>query len=84
MYKKSLLATAMGLLSYNAISASQEADSVAPEMSSAYQQKQSVVANDYMVVAANPLAVQAGYEVLKNGGNACGCLNCCTNCFGTC
>lgn len=74
MYKKSLLVTAMGLLSFNAFSASQEADSVAPEMASAYLQKQSVVANEYMVVAANPLAVQAGYDVLKNGGNAADAL----------
>ncbi|MCV6612286.1 MAG: gamma-glutamyltransferase, partial [Amphritea sp.] len=49
---------------------SQVADSVAPEAASGFAQKSSVSAENYMVTAANPLAVQAGYNVLKNGGNA--------------
>ena len=62
------------LLSLNVFAAGQVTDSVAPEITTAYQVKKSVVANDFMVAAANPLAVKAGYEVLKNGGNAADAL----------
>jgi gamma-glutamyltranspeptidase/glutathione hydrolase len=73
-YKKLFLSASMTLLSSTTFAAMQVADSVAPELASAYQQKESVVANQYMVAAANPLAVQAGYDVLKNGGNAADAL----------
>lgn len=42
----------------------------APEPASAAKAKQLVTARRHMVVAANPLAVQAGLEVLRRGGNA--------------
>lgn len=45
-------------------------DSVAPERSSGYQQKQLVSAEQWMVTAANPLAAEAGASVLRAGGNA--------------
>ncbi|MEZ8385835.1 gamma-glutamyltransferase, partial [Vibrio splendidus] len=48
----------------------QAADSVAPEQSSGLETKQLVKANDWMVTAANPLATQAGADVLARGGNA--------------
>lgn len=58
------------LLSLQLHASSQVADSVAPEAASGLQSKQAVTANDFMVAAANPLAAQAGYDVLKNGGTA--------------
>lgn len=41
-----------------------------PEAGSGYQPKQSVAAQRFMVAAANPLATQAGYQLLKEGGSA--------------
>lgn len=58
------------LLSGPLYASSQIADSVAPEAASGFAEKTSLSAENYMVTAANPLAVQAGYSVLKNGGNA--------------
>lgn len=74
MYKNLLLCAGAALLSLNVFASSQAADTVAPESASAYKQKTTVVANQYMVAAANPLAVEAGYRVLKNGGNAADAL----------
>lgn len=45
-------------------------DDLAPEAATGFQQKSLVKASKHMVVAANPLAVQAGDEVLKRGGSA--------------
>jgi gamma-glutamyltranspeptidase / glutathione hydrolase len=42
----------------------------APEAATGYQTKQTVSAKKFMVVAANPLAVDAGYKVLQQGGSA--------------
>lgn len=42
----------------------------APEPASATKVKELVTAHRHMVVAANPLAVQAGLDVLRQGGNA--------------
>jgi gamma-glutamyltranspeptidase/glutathione hydrolase len=74
MYKNVLLSAGVALLSLNVFATSQVADTVAPETATSYKQKESVVANQYMVAAANPLAVEAGYQVLKNGGNAADAL----------
>jgi gamma-glutamyltranspeptidase/glutathione hydrolase len=41
-----------------------------PEASSGYTEKAGWPAQKYMVAAANPLAVEAGYEMLKQGGTA--------------
>lgn len=43
---------------------------VAPEAASGYTEKPGWYAKSFMVSAANPLAVDAGYEVLKQGGSA--------------
>lgn len=54
--------------------AQQASDAVAPEAPSAIDQKQPVQATTRMVVAANPLAAQAGLDVLNAGGNAADAL----------
>jgi gamma-glutamyltranspeptidase/glutathione hydrolase len=41
-----------------------------PEAASGYTEKAGWIARKYMVAAANPLAVEAGYEMLKQGGTA--------------
>lgn len=50
--------------------AQQAADTVAPESPSAVAEKQAVHAARRMVVAANPIAAQAGLDVLRAGGSA--------------
>ncbi|WP_108819960.1 gamma-glutamyltransferase [Pseudovibrio sp. Alg231-02] len=50
--------------------AQEVADSIAPEMASGISDKQMVTAQKFMVVAANPHASKAGFDVLKAGGNA--------------
>ena len=42
----------------------------APEIATGYEEKAGWAARKYMVAAANPLAVEAGYEMLKKGGTA--------------
>ena len=68
-WKRTFLTTCLLLTSVGA-AANQAADSVAPEHSSGLEQKQLVKAKDWMVTAANPLATQAGADILKQGGNA--------------
>lgn len=41
-----------------------------PEAATGFIEKESVKANDFMVAAANPHAVNAGYSVLNSGGSA--------------
>jgi gamma-glutamyltranspeptidase/glutathione hydrolase len=41
-----------------------------PEGESGYEPKQAVMASKYMVVAANPMATDAGVEILRAGGSA--------------
>ncbi len=48
----------------------QEAPALPPEGASSVTPKQAVTAKDWMVVAANPLATEAGAEILRAGGNA--------------
>lgn len=77
MYKKSLITVSVALACFSAFATTtgaDVADSVAPELTSKVTSKQSVEAEKYMVAAANPLAVEAGYEVLKNGGSAADAL----------
>jgi len=68
-----LLATMTGTLLSSA-SAQQQSDVIAPEAPSAIAEKQAVQATKQMVVAANPLAAQAGLDVLRAGGNAADAL----------
>jgi gamma-glutamyltranspeptidase/glutathione hydrolase len=52
------------------LSAQQATDLIAPETGTTKQVKSSVTAKNYIAVTAHPLASQAAYEVLKQGGNA--------------
>ncbi len=54
----------------NQAAANQAADAVAPEQSSGIEHKPLVTAKNYMVTAANPIAAQAGADILEQGGNA--------------
>jgi len=47
-----------------------EARDLAPEAATGVTHKNAVEGHKFMVVAANPLAAQAGFEVLKAGGSA--------------
>ncbi|MDL2357233.1 MAG: gamma-glutamyltransferase [Pseudomonadota bacterium] len=48
----------------------QDSAQAAPEAATGYVDKAGWVAKKYMVAAANPLAVEAGYQMLKKGGSA--------------
>jgi gamma-glutamyltranspeptidase/glutathione hydrolase len=48
----------------------QETAQRAPEVATGYADKAGWTASKYMVAAANPLAVDAGYQMLKKGGTA--------------
>jgi gamma-glutamyltranspeptidase/glutathione hydrolase len=46
------------------------APSTAPEAATGYTEKIGVVAKKFMIASANPLATDAGYQMLKAGGSA--------------
>ncbi|WP_414675007.1 gamma-glutamyltransferase [Massilia sp. CFBP9012] len=48
----------------------QDSLQAAPEAASGFQEKTGWPARKYMVAAANPLAVDAGYQILRRGGSA--------------
>ncbi len=50
--------------------APQGADATAPERGSGLTDQQLIRASRFMAASANPLATEAGYEVLKQGGSA--------------
>ncbi|CAM4000645.1 Gamma-glutamyltranspeptidase precursor [Vibrio aerogenes CECT 7868] len=70
------LFTITSLLAFSSftLAASQVTDAVAPESTTAVVNKYLVTAKQYMVAAANPHAVKAGYDVLKKGGTAADAL----------
>ena len=49
---------------------SYETPSITPEVGLGYEEKPGWEAESFAVAAANPLATDAGYQVLANGGNA--------------
>lgn len=61
--------TLLGMLA-GPVAAQQATDAVAPEARSAIEEKKPVHATRQMVVAANPLAAQAGLDALRAGGSA--------------
>ncbi len=77
MFKLTLITLSIAFASssvYATSSVADVADTVAPELTSKVTSKQSVVADNFMVAAANPLAVEAGYQILKSGGSAADAL----------
>ena len=54
----------------NAAADTRDTALLAPERGSGYSVKPGWTARKFMVVAANPLAVDAGYQMLKKGGSA--------------
>ncbi|HEX8603113.1 MAG TPA: gamma-glutamyltransferase, partial [Pseudoduganella sp.] len=66
------LAFAVALLCTGPAALAQDAGTLqrAPEIATGYAEKQGAVARRYMVAAANPLATEAGYRMLKQGGSA--------------
>jgi gamma-glutamyltranspeptidase/glutathione hydrolase len=48
----------------------QDATQAAPEVGTAYTAKQGWTAKKFMVSSANPLATEAGYQILRRGGAA--------------
>lgn len=67
-FRAFLLATAGAVLAC-AQAAAQEAPHQ-PEETTAIAQRRSVIADDFMVASAHPLATQAGYDILAAGGTA--------------
>ena len=67
-------AAAGGLLSFAAVAGAVVAGAAAqdaqPEDTIAVRAGEAATAQEFMVAAANPLAVRAGYEVIRNGGSA--------------
>ena len=61
---------ALALLLAAASVQAQDATQAAPEVSTGYIAKTGWSAKQYMVAAANPLAADAGYQMLKQGGAA--------------
>jgi gamma-glutamyltranspeptidase/glutathione hydrolase len=58
------------LLAACLLPASARAQSDQPEISSGFTAKETAHGKSFMIAAAHPLAVAAGYEVLKEGGSA--------------
>lgn len=54
----------------NAPQTSQHTGMQAPERATGYTEKPGWIAKKYMVAAANPLATDAGYQILRAGGSA--------------
>lgn len=63
-------AVVISLLSISPASAQQASDTIAPERATGTTSASRVEARDFMVAAANPLAAQAGRDILAAGGNA--------------
>lgn len=55
-------------------SAQQASDVIAPESATGTEQKSIVTAKRHMVTAAHPLAVEAGLQILRDGGSAADAL----------
>ncbi|WP_163269609.1 gamma-glutamyltransferase [Chelativorans alearense] len=68
------LALGVGLALGLPAAAQQAADTLAPEIASGSEERTVVPARRQMVAAANPLAAEAGLEVLRQGGSAADAL----------
>lgn len=63
-------AVVISLLSISSAPAQQASDTIAPERATGTTSAKRVEAREFMVAAANPLAAQAGRDILAAGGNA--------------
>ncbi len=63
-------AVVISLLSISSAPAQQASDTIAPERATGTTRAKRVEAREFMVAAANPLAAQAGRDILAAGGNA--------------
>ncbi len=73
MKKTKLVSLISGILlgcSVVQVQAQEAADGVAPEIATGISDRTMQTAEKFMISAANPLAAQAGYDVLAAGGNA--------------
>jgi gamma-glutamyltranspeptidase/glutathione hydrolase len=70
MMKLNLLACTLLCAFASTAALADDVSSRAPEQSSGYVEKAGWIAKKFMVAAANPLAVDAGYLMLKQGGAA--------------
>jgi gamma-glutamyltranspeptidase/glutathione hydrolase len=66
----SALAGVLAASSFAVPAYAQDTAQKAPEVATGYRDKAGWTARKYMVAAANPLAVEAGYQMLKKGGSA--------------
>jgi gamma-glutamyltranspeptidase / glutathione hydrolase len=66
----SVFMVSMPLLASAEVTFSYEAPAIAPESASGYTEKPGWASERFAVAAANPLATDAGYQVLKAGGSA--------------
>ena len=59
-----------GLVSTLTLGSFAFAQDPAPEEGYGWAEKNSVIGSEFMISAANPIAVQAGYDILAKGGTA--------------
>lgn len=69
-YLRHALFSLLVISTYPALATGTATDAVSPEISTGITEQQLLKAKDWMVVAANPLASEAGASILRVGGNA--------------
>jgi len=65
-----MMTAAIGIGATTTTSAQQASDTIAPERATGTTTAKRIEAKNFMVAAANPLAAEAGREVIAKGGNA--------------
>jgi len=70
MHRLKIIALSLALLGALPAHAQRITPDHAPEIATGYAEKAGKSAQKFMVAAANPLATQAGYQMLKQGGSA--------------
>lgn len=70
MHRLKIIALSLALLGALPAHAQRATPDHAPEIATGYAEKAGKSSQKFMVAAANPLATQAGYQMLKQGGSA--------------